>query len=120
VDVASANFADKNAGNGKTVTASGIALSGADAGNYTIGSTATTTANIYQQVLDLSGSRTYDGTTAIQAGRLSIAGGLVSGETLGLTGAGVLSGKDVNGGTPYAGIGATGATSGQGFNLDTL
>src|SRR5258707_4910309 len=41
-----ATFADKNVGNGKTVTAIGLSLSGADAGNYTINTTATTTANI--------------------------------------------------------------------------
>src|SRR2546423_2063748 len=42
-----ATFADKNLGNGKTVTATGLSLSGADAGNYALASTtATTTANI--------------------------------------------------------------------------
>ncbi|MBI2316987.1 MAG: hypothetical protein HYU75_08270 [Betaproteobacteria bacterium] len=44
---ASAAFADKNAGTGKAVTVSGIALSGADAGNYAPASTsASTTGNI--------------------------------------------------------------------------
>ena len=32
----SASFADKNVGNGKPVSVSGIAISGADAGNYTL------------------------------------------------------------------------------------
>jgi hypothetical protein len=41
-----AAFADPNAGTGKTVTAAGLSLSGADAGNYTVNSTATATANI--------------------------------------------------------------------------
>jgi hypothetical protein len=44
---ASASFADKNVGTGKTVSVSGIAISGTDASNYTLTSTtASTTANI--------------------------------------------------------------------------
>jgi hypothetical protein len=44
---ATATFSDKNAGTGKTVTVSGISLSGPDAGNYAPASTAaTTTADI--------------------------------------------------------------------------
>jgi hypothetical protein len=41
-----ATFANKNAGTAKVVTATGLGLSGADAGNYTVNATATTTANI--------------------------------------------------------------------------
>jgi hypothetical protein len=44
---ASAAFADKNVGSGKTVTVSGISIGGADAGNYNLlNTTATTTADI--------------------------------------------------------------------------
>lgn len=48
IDTSSATsaFADKNVGTGKTVTISGVTLGGADAGNYTAGSSLTTTANI--------------------------------------------------------------------------
>jgi hypothetical protein len=42
----SASFADKNVGTGKNVTATGLSLSGADAGNYTVNTTAGTTADI--------------------------------------------------------------------------
>ncbi len=42
---ATGSFADKNAGSGKTVTVSGLTLSGADAGNYTL-TQPTTTASI--------------------------------------------------------------------------
>ena len=43
----SAAFADANAGTGKTVSVSGISISGTDAANYTLGNnTASTTANI--------------------------------------------------------------------------
>jgi hypothetical protein len=44
--VGAATFADKNVGNGKTVTATGLSLSGTDAGNYTVNPAATATANI--------------------------------------------------------------------------
>src|SRR4029079_3652590 len=41
-----ATFADKNVGSGKTVSVSGISLSGTDAGNYTVNTTTSTTADI--------------------------------------------------------------------------
>ncbi|MCC7683522.1 YDG domain-containing protein [Janthinobacterium sp. FW305-128] len=46
-----ASFSDKNAGAGKTVTVAGIRLSGADAGNYVVNTTASTTATISQALL---------------------------------------------------------------------
>ncbi len=42
----SAAFTDKNVGAGKTITVSGISISGSDAGNYTVNPTATATADI--------------------------------------------------------------------------
>ena len=46
----SATFADPNAGTGKTVTVTGISISGMDAGNYALqDTTTTTTANISQE-----------------------------------------------------------------------
>ena len=42
----SSTFSDKNVGTGKTVTVSGISLSGADAHNYTVNATASTSASI--------------------------------------------------------------------------
>ena len=39
-----AAFVDKNVGNGKTVIVTGLGLTGADSGNYTVNTTATTTA----------------------------------------------------------------------------
>ncbi|MEO3957735.1 YDG domain-containing protein, partial [Chromobacterium piscinae] len=50
----SATFANKNVGNAKTVSVSGISASGADAGNYTINSTATTSANITPLAITVS------------------------------------------------------------------
>jgi len=63
----SAVFADKNVGNGKTVTISGIALGGTDVGNYTVTAPASTTANITPRQLTLTATgdnKIYDGTTA--------------------------------------------------------
>ncbi len=67
---ASAAFSDKNAATGKTVSVSGISISGPDAGNYSLqNTTATTTADITPAVLTVSGSganKVYDaGTGAI-------------------------------------------------------
>ncbi|MDN2696428.1 YDG domain-containing protein [Janthinobacterium sp. SUN073] len=63
----SANFLDKNVGNGKTVNVSGISIGGLDAGNYSLASTtAATTANITPRALQVfaSGSnRVYNGGT---------------------------------------------------------
>jgi hypothetical protein len=63
----------KNVGNGKSVSVSGIALDGADAGNYALAGTATTTtANITPKPLRIDGltgvsatDRAYDGTTQV-------------------------------------------------------
>jgi len=63
----SASFTNKNVGSGKTVTVSGIEASGADAADYTVNTTATTTANITPATLTVTaigGSKAYDGNTA--------------------------------------------------------
>ncbi len=63
----SAAFGDRNVGTGKTVGVNGISISGASAGNYTLGNTiATSTANISAYTLIVSAignNKTYDGTT---------------------------------------------------------
>jgi prolyl-tRNA editing enzyme YbaK/EbsC (Cys-tRNA(Pro) deacylase) len=62
-----ASFANKNVGTNKTVTVAGIAISGADAGNYTLSNTtASATANITGATLTVSATgvnRVYDRTT---------------------------------------------------------
>ena len=80
-------FADKNAATGKTVTASGVALSGGDAGNYTLVSTTAGTADILKK--DLTGAltasnKTYDGTTAA-TGSIGLTG-VVAGDTVSASG----------------------------------
>ncbi|MFN5792141.1 MAG: YDG domain-containing protein, partial [Burkholderiales bacterium] len=67
VAVPVANFSDKNAANGKTVTFSGMTLSGTDAGNYTVAASGTTTADITPLTLSITYAgvdRVYDGTNS--------------------------------------------------------
>ncbi len=91
-------FADANAGSGKTVTISGLSLTGADAGNYTLASNTTTTlADIAQRVISLSGSRIYDGTTALDHSMLTLSN-LVGNETLSLSGTGSMGDKNAGNG----------------------
>src|SRR5206468_1930643 len=62
----SASFADKNIGTAKSVSVSGIAVTGTDAANYTANTTTSTTANITARSLTVSATgvnRVYDGTT---------------------------------------------------------
>ena len=63
-----ATFADKNVSTGKTVTAIGLGLTGADAGNYTVNTTATSTADISKSNISAvtgitANNKTYDATT---------------------------------------------------------
>jgi hypothetical protein len=80
----SANFSNKNVGANKTVTVSGVAISGAEAGNYALSSTtASTTASITARPLTVTAvtdSKIYDGTVAsnkvpLISGGTSLAGG---------------------------------------------
>ncbi|MEM5316914.1 YDG domain-containing protein [Paraburkholderia sp. JHI869] len=109
---AGANFATPNAGNGIPVTVNGIAASGTDAGNYVYNTTATTTANILPVVLNLTGSRAYDGTTGAAASLFGNSGVLtgVNGETLTLSGTGTLSTKNAGSQVPFATNGLGGFT----------
>jgi filamentous hemagglutinin family protein len=113
---ASGNFADKNVGNGKTVTVSGVNVSGADAGNYdvSIGSL-TTTANITPlpiTVTAVGANKTYDGTTTAV---VSLSGGLAgdnvafSDTAANFTDKNVGNGKTIN----VTGISASGADAGN-------
>jgi GH35 family endo-1,4-beta-xylanase len=64
---ASGSFGDKNVGTAKTVTIGSVLLSGTDAGNYAVGSAATTTADIAPRLLAGSiaaENKVFDGTTS--------------------------------------------------------
>jgi filamentous hemagglutinin family protein len=63
----SASFGSKNVGNGKIINVNNITLSGADAGNYSTGPTATSTADVTPATLVVGASasnKPYDATTA--------------------------------------------------------
>jgi filamentous hemagglutinin family protein len=80
-----ATFVDKNAGAGKTVSVTGIAIGGLDAANYTVNSTATTSASIAARALTVGAtgiSRVYDGST--EAG-VALADDRVAGDNLTVT-----------------------------------
>jgi hypothetical protein len=66
--VASGAFADRNVGTGKTVTVTGVLLTGAQAGNYAVQQPGGLTANITAKALTVAGltagNKVYDGTTA--------------------------------------------------------
>ncbi|GAA0889280.1 YDG domain-containing protein [Rhodanobacter soli] len=97
VGTATANFSDKNAAIGKTVTINGITLAGDDAGNYLLADTsAGTTANISQLgiTVNATGSdKVYDGTTADVVALASA--GVLSGDVVSFTGTGSFADKHV-------------------------
>jgi len=65
---ASATFADKNVGTGKSINVSGISLVGADAVNYSANTAASTSADITPRRLTITPvaqNKTYDGTTGV-------------------------------------------------------
>ena len=82
----SGSVASAAVGDNKTVSTGSLALTGAGSGNYTL-SNYTTSFEIFQRPLSLSGSRVYDGSTNAVASDLSLSN-LVSGETLSLSGTG--------------------------------
>src|SRR5207249_3504238 len=95
-----ATFADKNVGPGKTVTVSGLSISGTDAGNYTVNSTATTTATITAKALTATitaDGKVYDGSTAAVA-HATLSSGVVAGESVSL-GAGIATFASKDSGT---------------------
>lgn len=112
-----AAFTYKNVGTGKTVTATGLRLTGEDAGNYTVNNSAATTATITPRSLTAgitANNKTYDGTAGatVQAG---IPGGLVTGDdVIAAAVNGAFDNKNAGSGkTVTAGIAITGADAGN-------
>ena len=108
-------FSDQNVANGKTVTGTGFALGGADAGNYSVNTSASTTANITPAPLTVtanSNAKVY-GQTFTPAATAFTTSALVNGETVGSvteTSPGSAATAPVVG-SPYA-ITPSGATGG--------
>jgi hypothetical protein len=104
-------FDSKNAGSGKTVSASGFSLSGTDAGNYAVTTVNTTTASIAAKPITGSFTtqdKTYDGTRAAVIATRALTGALGNDDVS-------LSGGTAQFATKNAGLGVT--VSGTGFSL---
>jgi len=86
-------FADPNVGNEKPVTITGLALTGPQATNYLL-APLTLSANIDPLVINVSGTRPYDGTTNASATILTITNNL-DGANLTLAGNGILTNPNV-------------------------
>ncbi len=115
VAAGTASFADKNVGSGKTVSVSDIGLSGTDAGNYTVNTTATTTADITARALTVSVNgvdKVYDGTTAATVG---YADNRVAGDALVAAGTAAFADKNAGSGKTISvsGIGLSGTDAGN-------
>ena len=101
-DMASASytFDNKNVGNNKLITVSGITLSGANAGNYTLTQPTGLTANITPKNLTVSGTtvnRQYNGLTSVNVNN-PVFTGAVNGESPATTGTLVGTMADKNAG----------------------
>jgi hypothetical protein len=113
---ASSSFGDKNAGTGKFVSVSGIAISGADAGNYTVNGSANTSANITRANLIVSADssdKVYDGNTDAS---VTISGTPLAGDSVDLSFASAVFGDKNAGngkGVSVTGIRASGADAGN-------
>ena len=82
-------FASADVGNGKTVTISGLTISGSGAADYTL-TQPSTTANITQAGVTISGlsasNKVYDRTNAATLTGTPTAAGVISGDTVNVTG----------------------------------
>ena len=88
------SISNANVGNSKSVTRGSLLfLDGSGvATNYSFG---TVTVDITPKIVNLDGSKTYDGTTNADSSNLSISSGLIGSQTLGLSGVGILNSKNV-------------------------
>jgi filamentous hemagglutinin family protein len=128
-NLTTASYDTRNVGSGKTVTVSGLSLSGADAGNYLLATTAvsaaigaitpaTLTPGLIGKVVKI-----YDGTTVAPLGPANILlSGLIAGDSVAVTAAGgsydtrnVGSGKTVT----ASGLSLSGADAGNYLLADT-
>lgn len=90
-------FADRNVGTGKAVSAA-LAISGSDAGNYTLAQPTSLTGNITARALTVTGAvvanKTYDGTTSAEITGAGLTG-VVAGDVVVLQGNGRFQDKNV-------------------------
>ena len=113
-------FVDKNAGIGKSVTLSGLSVSGADAPNYAYAtSNISTTATITAKAIDAVGTKVYDGSTAIPTASLGFSG-VVTGDVLGLNGTVAMVDKNVGTNKPINGALLLSGADAQNYSLSSL
>ena len=86
-----ASFADKNVAAGKTVSVSGIGVTGADAGNYTFNTTANTSADITPATLSYVAAPASMIAGQTPAGLSGTVSGFVAGDTLANASTGTLA-----------------------------
>jgi hypothetical protein len=114
--VSTSTFGDKNVGTGKVVNVSGIGLTGADAGNYTVTSSSLSTlANITARALTVSvigNNRVYDGTTTAT---VTLSDNRVVGDDLTIASTSTFADKNVGTGkvVSVSGIGLSGVDAGN-------
>jgi hypothetical protein len=100
---ASATFASADVANNITVSYAGFALSGAAAGNYILTQPSSTTANITQATLTITGltgnNKVYDATTAATASGTATLSGVIGGTSVTLGGTPVYTFASANVGT---------------------
>src|SRR5450830_1271203 len=112
----SSAFGNRNAGTGKAVNVTNVALSGGDAGNYVLASNAgSTTADIGARALNLSGvagNKVYDGTTGA---RLSLGDDRIGGDSLTVSAMASFADKNVGAAkaVQLSGVALTGADAGN-------
>ncbi len=119
-----ASFANKNAGTGKVVTAAGLSLAGTDAANYTVNSSATTTADI--ATLGVTGAITaagkvYDGTTAATISNRTLTGAISGDDVTYVGGTATFADRNVGTGKTVTGSGLSlaGADAGN-YTVNTI
>gem|GEM_PF-1261170 len=115
-------FANKNAGLGKAVATTGFTLAGVDAGNYTVSLNAPV-ANITPAPVTATyeaDNKVYDG-TSLAEGMFGSLSGIVSGDTIALTGTPAFNFSDKNAGSnkpvSITGVSLTGPDAGN-YTLD--
>lgn len=117
---AAAQFADKNVGNGKPVSVTGIGISGDDAGNYTVNTTATASADITPRPLVAVAhgiNRVYDGSTVAT---VSFTDDRVAGDALSYGYSAAFGDKNVGSAKPVAVSGITlGGVDGGNYTPNT-
>lgn len=95
-------FVDSKAGTNKTITTSGFAITGTDSAFYTL-EQPTTTANITAKAVSVKGltakNKTYDRTTTVTLEGTAVLDGIISGDTVSLSGTRTATVVDANVGT---------------------